>query len=83
MLAAAILTAVPATAAVVDPVGYAVTYCNLRQRGLTYQDAMERSINLNIDFSKEATTLPDGIDLDVRLGTLGVKELCPQYDYSR
>ena len=79
MLFAAVFAAVPASAAVVDPVGYAVTYCNLRSRGYGNQDAIQRSINQHIDFSKDATVLSDGTDLDIRLGYHGVKELCPQY----
>ena len=79
MIVPALLMAAPMQAAVVDPVGYSVTYCQLRGSGTSNQRAIESAINQNIDFTKEATVLPDGIDLDIRLGTLGVKELCPQY----
>jgi len=79
MIVPALLMAAPMQAAVVNPLGYAETYCQLRGRGVNNQDAIQRAVNLNIDFSKEPTVLPDGTDLDIRMGALGARELCPQY----
>ena len=83
-LTASLLAVVPsatALAAVVDPVDYAVKYCELRAAGVKRNDAVQRAVMTNIDYSREATVLPDGVDLDVRLGYYGVKELCPEFAF--
>ena len=80
MLFAALLVSVPAaTAATIEPIGFAVTYCSLRDRGFGHNDAMEKSVVQNIDVNKPAIKLASGVDLDVRLGYLGARELCPQH----
>ena len=72
---------VTAHAAVVDPVAYTVDYCRLRAEGKTQQQAVRFAVMSNIDHSREATMLPDGADLDIRLGYHGIMELCPEFAF--
>ena len=76
LLAAASFASV--SAAVVDPVGYAETYCRLRRSGRTVQDSIRVAVNSNIDHSRTAVQV-DGRDLDVRLSEAGASLLCPDY----
>ena len=79
ILAAALVSAAPAAAGVIDPVGYARDFCYLRSRGTPSQQAVDNAVRANYDGSVEAIVLPDGRDLDVALGSRGIKLLCPQY----
>ena len=77
----AVAPSATAIAAVVDPVEYTVDYCRLRAEGQTQEQAVRFAVMSNIDHSKEATVLPDGADLDIRLGYHGIMELCPEFAF--
>ena len=70
----------PATvnAAVVDPVGYTEDFCRLRRSGVANQDAIQRAVMSNIDYTRDTVSI-DGTDLDVKLGAHGTSLLCPDY----
>lgn len=77
LAAAALLTMGSANAAIIDPVGFARDYCILRRAGETKNYAMDQAVSRNLDVTRPEITLSNGTDLDVALGTEGVRLLCP------
>ena len=76
---AALLTAVPVQASIVDPHKATIDYCRLREAGEGQQEALRYAILRNVDHSIEAVVLDDGRDLDLALFDEGVDLLCPEW----
>ena len=82
ILAATLLASAPfvsASASVIDPITYGVTWCSARRSGIGRNEATERAVLASIDHNRTAIKLSDGVDLDVALSAESIKRLCPEY----
>ncbi len=74
----AVLSVGTANAGVIDPIGFAIDFCESRRSGVSVEDSTQTAVSRNYDDTTEAIVLDNGDELDIVLGFEAITLLCPK-----